>query len=70
MLPDWLTGASILTIVTFADFDGKTQLTVRQALVPGADQTNDTFERDAARAGWIETLERLQQYVGSPAVGN
>jgi uncharacterized protein YndB with AHSA1/START domain len=69
MFPDWPTDASMLTTVTFVDIDGKTQLTVQQALVPGAAQANDTFarERDAARAGWIETLDRLQEYVGAQA---
>jgi uncharacterized protein YndB with AHSA1/START domain len=69
MFPDWPTDASILTTVTFVDIDGKTQLTVKQALLPGAAQASDTFwrERDAARAGWIETLDRLQEYVGVQA---
>jgi uncharacterized protein YndB with AHSA1/START domain len=69
MFPDWPTDTSILTTVTFADIDGKTQLTVRQALVPGAVQASDTFgrERDAARAGWIETLDRLQEHVAAQA---
>jgi uncharacterized protein YndB with AHSA1/START domain len=69
MFPDWPTDARILTTVTFVDIDGKTQLTVQQALVPGAVQASDTFgrERDAAREGWIETLDRLQEYVGAHA---
>jgi uncharacterized protein YndB with AHSA1/START domain len=70
MFPDWPTDASILTTVTFVDIDGQTQLTVQQALVPGAAQASDTFGRmrDATRAGWIETLDRLQEYVGAQAV--
>lgn len=70
MFPDWPTDVSILTTVTLIDIDGKTQLTVEQALVPGTAQASDAFgrERDAARVGWIETLDRLQEYVGALAV--
>jgi len=70
MFPDWPTDASILTTVTFADIDGRTQLTVQQGLVRGAADATCTFgrERDAARAGWIETLDRLREYVGAQAV--
>jgi uncharacterized protein YndB with AHSA1/START domain len=69
MFPDWPTDASILTTVTFVDIDGQTQLTVQQALVPGTAQASDTFGRmrDATQAGWIETLDRLEEYVGTQA---
>jgi uncharacterized protein YndB with AHSA1/START domain len=66
MFPDWPLDAMFLTTVTFADVQGKTQLTVRQVLVPAAAAALDIVarERQAARAGWAETLDRLGEYVG------
>jgi uncharacterized protein YndB with AHSA1/START domain len=59
-----------MSTVTFADLDGKTLLTVRQALEPAAAAAaaaKDVVkrERQAARAGWAETLDRLDEYVGA-----
>jgi uncharacterized protein YndB with AHSA1/START domain len=66
MFPDWPLDATFLTTVAFADIEGKTQLTVRQVLVPAAAAAPDIVarERQAARAGWAETLDRLEGYVG------
>src|SRR5450631_4068207 len=65
MFPDWPLDTVILTTVAFADLDGKTQLTVRQVLEPPAAAGKDTVEREreAARTGWTQTLERLDEYV-------
>ncbi|HEY4407444.1 MAG TPA: SRPBCC domain-containing protein [Xanthobacteraceae bacterium] len=67
MLPDWPLDTVILTTVTFADHDGKTQLTVRQVLEPPAAAAKDAVkrERKAAKEGWAETLERLDEYLGA-----
>jgi uncharacterized protein YndB with AHSA1/START domain len=67
MFPDWPLDTIILTTVTFADLDGKTLLTVRQAFEPAAAAAKDVVkrERQAARAGWVETLDRLDEYVGA-----
>jgi uncharacterized protein YndB with AHSA1/START domain len=69
MFPDWPLDTIILTTVTFADLDGKTRLTVRQVLKPAAAAAKDTVgrERQGARAGWAETLDRLDEYVGAKA---
>jgi uncharacterized protein YndB with AHSA1/START domain len=66
MFPDWPLDAMFLTTVTFQDVDGKTQLAVRQVLVPAEFAAMDTFrrERRAAGTGWMETLDRLDEYVG------
>jgi uncharacterized protein YndB with AHSA1/START domain len=69
MFPDWPLDTVFLTTVTFADLDGKTRLTVRQVLVPAESAAKDTVkrERQAARTGWAETLDRLDEYVGTKA---
>jgi uncharacterized protein YndB with AHSA1/START domain len=69
MFPDWPLDTVFLTTVTFADLDGKTRLTVRQVLVPAESAAKDTVkrERQAARTGWAETLDRLDEYVGAKA---
>jgi len=69
MFPDWPLDTVILTTVTFADLRGKTQLTVRQVLEPAAATAKETVrgERQAAQAGWAETLDRLEEYVGAKA---
>jgi uncharacterized protein YndB with AHSA1/START domain len=69
MFPDWPLDTVILTTVTFADLDGKTKLTVRQVLEPPTAAAKDTVEREreAARTGWTETLQRLDEYVGANA---
>ncbi len=69
MFPDWPLDTIIVTTVTFADLDGKTRLTVQQVLEPAAAAAKDVVrrERPAARAGWTETLDRLDEYVGAKA---
>jgi uncharacterized protein YndB with AHSA1/START domain len=65
MFPDWPLDTVIVTTVTFADLNGKTRLTVRQGLEPAEGAARDAIrrEREAARLGWAETLERLDGYV-------
>jgi uncharacterized protein YndB with AHSA1/START domain len=67
MFSDWPLDTVILTTVTFADLDGKTQLTVQQVLKSASVAAEDAFkrERQAAQAGWTETLDRLEEYVGA-----
>jgi uncharacterized protein YndB with AHSA1/START domain len=67
MFPDWPLDTLILTTVTFADLDGKTKLTVRQVIEPAAAKDTVKGEREAARAGWAGTLDRLDEYVGAKA---
>jgi uncharacterized protein YndB with AHSA1/START domain len=69
MFPDWPTDATFLTTVTFADANGRTQLTVRQVLLPAAAAALDIVrrEREMARTGWTETLEHLEEYVSAQA---
>jgi len=69
MFPDLPLDATVLTTVTFADLGGKTKLTIRQALLPPEAAANDIVrrEREAARAGWGETLDRLGDYVSTKA---
>jgi uncharacterized protein YndB with AHSA1/START domain len=66
MFPEWPLDTTFLTTVTFADLEGRTQLTVRQTLVPAKAAAKDTVkrERQGARTGWAETLDRLDEYVG------
>jgi uncharacterized protein YndB with AHSA1/START domain len=66
MFPDWPLDTMFVTTVTFADLEGrKTQLTVRQTLVPAAAAAKDAVkrERQGARTGWSETLDRLDEYI-------
>jgi uncharacterized protein YndB with AHSA1/START domain len=67
MFPDWPLDTVFLTTVTFADLGGKTRLTVRQTLLPPEAAAKDTVkrERQAAQAGWAETLERLDEHVAA-----
>jgi uncharacterized protein YndB with AHSA1/START domain len=67
MFPDWPADTTFLTTVMFADVDGKTRLTIRQVLVPAAAAALDIVgrERQAAAAGWAETLDRLDEHVGA-----
>ena len=46
-----------LVTVTFADLDGKTRLTLRQALF------ESIAARDLHRGGWTECLERFAEYL-------
>jgi uncharacterized protein YndB with AHSA1/START domain len=57
MSPDW--PAEALIEVTFADREGKTEVTVRYSPVkPGS-------ERDMCRQGWNECLDKLADYLAS-----
>ena len=50
-------GQNVFTTVTFAEFEGKTKLTVHQTY---------TFESDATRGapiGWSQTLDHLAEFV-------
>jgi uncharacterized protein YndB with AHSA1/START domain len=69
MFPDWPLDTAALTTVTFADVNGKTQLTVRQAVLPAAAAALDIIrrEREGARTGWAQTLDRLEAYVSTQA---
>jgi uncharacterized protein YndB with AHSA1/START domain len=69
MFPDWPPDAMFLTTVTFIDVNGRTQLTVRQVLLPAAAAALDVVgrEREMARTGWTETLKRLEEYVSALA---
>jgi uncharacterized protein YndB with AHSA1/START domain len=69
MIPDWPLDTVIVTTVTFAELDGKTHLTIRQVLEPAEANAKDSVrrERQGARAGWMETLNRLDAYVGARA---
>jgi uncharacterized protein YndB with AHSA1/START domain len=65
MFPDWPLDTVILTTVTFAELNGKTELTVRQVLEPALPAAVDAIkrEREGAQVGWTETLERLETYI-------
>ena len=65
LVPDWPLHARLRTEVTLAERDGKTLLTVRQTVVPqeAAASAGVRKERGLARAGWAETLDRLDALV-------
>jgi uncharacterized protein YndB with AHSA1/START domain len=65
LVPDWPLHARLRTEVTLAERDGKTLLTVRQSVVPqeAAASAGVRKERGLARAGWAETLARLDAFV-------
>ncbi|HEY6255433.1 MAG TPA: SRPBCC domain-containing protein [Xanthobacteraceae bacterium] len=69
MIPDWPLDTVILTTVTFADRHGKTALDILQQILPPQGTATDAVrrERQAARTGWGETLDRLAEYVGRVA---
>jgi uncharacterized protein YndB with AHSA1/START domain len=69
MIPDWPHATVIVTTVTFAALDGKTHLTIRQVLEPAEAAAKEPVrrERQGARAGWMETLDRLVAYIGAQA---
>lgn len=50
-------GSGSVVTVTFADRDGRTELTLRQAVFKSAKA------RDEHQGGWTECLERLAEYV-------
>jgi uncharacterized protein YndB with AHSA1/START domain len=52
-------GNELLTTVTFADYQGKTKLTVHQTFSIETDSTR------GAPQGWTETLEHLAQYLAA-----
>ena len=55
--PDGTLGHELLTTVTFTDQDGKTLLTLRQAVF------ETTEGRDDHRRGWTSCLERFAEYM-------
>jgi uncharacterized protein YndB with AHSA1/START domain len=67
MFPDWPLDAIVLTTVTFADRGGKTELNIRQQILPAELAAMNAVERmrEATRVGWTETLERLTEYLGT-----
>jgi uncharacterized protein YndB with AHSA1/START domain len=67
MFPDWPLDAIILTTVTFADRGGKTELDIRQQILPAEAAAKDVVKRlrEATSAGWTETLERLTEYLSN-----
>jgi uncharacterized protein YndB with AHSA1/START domain len=50
-------GQDVLTTVTFAEHEGKTNLTVHQVYAMESDATR------GAPVGWSQTLDRLEEYV-------
>lgn len=54
-------GPETLVTVTFADFDGKTKLTLHQALF------GSVASRDDHRGGWAGSLERFAEYLAANA---
>lgn len=48
-----------LVVITFADREGKTELTLRQTGLPSA------ASRDGHEAGWASTFDRLHDYLGT-----
>ncbi|HEX5339995.1 MAG TPA: SRPBCC domain-containing protein [Gammaproteobacteria bacterium] len=56
---DGTPGHETLVIVTFADHEGKTLLTLHQALFRSVES------RDGHRGGWSQCLERLAEYLTS-----
>jgi uncharacterized protein YndB with AHSA1/START domain len=55
--PDGSLGHELLTTVTFADQDGKTLLTLRQAVFETTDRRDDHLR------GWTSCLERFSDYM-------
>lgn len=52
-------GHETLVTVTFEDLDGKTRLTLRQAIF------ESLTARDAHQSGWSSTMERLAEYLAN-----
>jgi uncharacterized protein YndB with AHSA1/START domain len=69
LVPDWPLHARLLTVVTLADRNGKTELTVRQRVVPAeaAASAGVQNERKLAREGWQLTLDRLDALMEAEA---
>jgi uncharacterized protein YndB with AHSA1/START domain len=61
--PGWPIDAAIVTTVTLAAVAEGTRLTVEQRVTPVTADVRQ--ERELARQGWIETLERLVQYLAT-----
>lgn len=61
LIPDWPLHARLRTIVTFAEREARTLLSVRQFVVPAdaAASAGVQRERRMAREGWGLTLDRL-----------
>ena len=71
MFPDWPLDAVILTTVTFADRSNKTELNIRQQILPAEAAAKSVVKRmrEATHAGWTETLDRLSDYLGTKSYG-
>ncbi len=65
--PDFPRDAFIRTSVTFVQRDGRTEMTVRQRVLPPelAASAAVLRERKMATEGWAEALERLESLVES-----
>lgn len=65
MIPDWPLEARIVTAVSLLEQGGKTALTIRQTIEPAAAAAGDAVgrEREMAKEGWGETLDRLEDYL-------
>ena len=55
--PVLVTGPETLTTITFAEHDGKTKLTLHQAVF------ESVTARDLHRTGWTSSLDRLAEYL-------
>ena len=64
---DWPLDAVFVTTVTLADKDGRTALSIRQAVTPEAAAASDVVgrERELAGQGWIETIDRLADHLAT-----
>ncbi len=73
MFPDWPRDATFLTTVTFSELarrgEPRTLLEIRQAILPAeyAELAMIRRERQLAREGWTETLDRLDEHLRGEA---
>jgi uncharacterized protein YndB with AHSA1/START domain len=65
MAPDW--PLKMLSVVSFAETEGKTTVTLRWSPYEAAEKERETFEagRDSMKAGWTGTFEQLDSYLGN-----
>ncbi len=65
LAPDW--PLKMLSMVTFAEKDGKTTVTVSGSPYEPTEKERSAFEagRDSMKAGWAGTFERLDAYLES-----
>jgi uncharacterized protein YndB with AHSA1/START domain len=71
VVPDWPIEARLLTIVSLAEHEQGTLLTIEQVVTPDDLITIAAVreERRMARAGWAETLDRLEALVAAEQAG-